>query len=329
MKLLKILLLPILGLSLFFILFYDNKKELEKPQKVKIAVYNGSTSSLIILTKKLGFFKKQNLDVELINAKSGKRAMDILLEGKANFSTQTDFVTVKNSFSNDKFKILASVAEGDVNSMLAFKSSGIHEASDIKNKRVGTTIGTATEFYTGIFLEQNNMNLEDIKLINVPVTKRYEVIKNRSVDALFSWEPYIYKLKKMYKDELTYFPMPVGFQFYFTFIVDSTFHKENPKTSQKVLSAIREFEIYKDANPEEFEKLIQKEFELENDYLKYIIKKHNFELSLPYSLSILMDKQAKWLIQNNLVENKKFNLNKIIDKSILEEVNKESITLID
>ena len=59
MKLLKILLLPILGLSLFFILFYDNKKELEKPQKVKIAVYNGSTSSLIILTKNLVFLKSK------------------------------------------------------------------------------------------------------------------------------------------------------------------------------------------------------------------------------------------------------------------------------
>ena len=331
MKILKLILALVLVLGLYFIV--NNKKEETKnsqtSEKIKISVYDGDTSSLLLYAKELGYFKNYNLDVELLYSRSGKVAMDKLIERESLYSIQTEFVTVKNSFKNKNFTILASLAEGDINSMLAFKASGIYEAEDIINKKVGVSIGTATEFYMGVFLEQHNLNLEDIQIINVPVKKRYEVMEKREVDALFAWDPYIFNLKKMYKDELNYFPMPVGFSFYFVLTANKEFHNSNPEISRKILSALRDAEIYKDKNPKMFSKFIQDKFNLEDDYLNYTLKGHNYELTLPYSLSITMDKQASWLIKNNLVDGKDFDFSNNIDKKPLQDVNFEAVTLIE
>lgn len=120
-----------------------------------------------------------------------------------------------------------------------------------------------------------------------------------------------------------------SFSFYFVLTANKEFHNSNPEISRKILSALRDAEIYKDKNPKMFSKFIQDKFNLEDDYLNYTLKGHNYELTLPYSLSITMDKQASWLIKNNLVDGKDFDFSNNIDKKPLQDVNFEAVTLIE
>ncbi len=316
-------------IALYALFFMSNEKVEDKNmEKVKIAVYNGEASFLIILAKQLNYFEKYNLDVELIYNKSGKVAMDTMLNGEAQYSTHTEFVSVKNSFKNDSFNILASISEANVNGMLGFKSSGIFKPEDIKGKTIGTSIGTATEFYTGVFLNQHGLTLNDVKILNVPVKQRYEVMEKKSVDALFAWEPYIYNLQEKYKNELVYYSMPVGFNYYFLLSVDKNYHQSHKNVSKAILNAIFDAEKFKNKNESTFFEMLNKQFNLTNNYGEYIKDKQIFELTLPFTLNSVMNNQAKWLVENNLVEKKNIDINSFIDLEPLKEINSSSVTYI-
>lgn len=320
-----------LGVIAFFVFEKENIKTVkdENIYKATIGVYKGDSSALLIIAKEKGYLKDENLDIEFKFYQTGKDAMDGMLEGEVDYSNGTDFVAIKNSFRTTDFKILGSVAIANINGMIAKKSSNIKSPKDIKNKKVGTTVGSLTEYYTGIFLTQYNLQLKDIDLIDVPASQRYDVIENDKVDALFAWEPFDYNIKKKYKDEVQFFPMPAGFEFYFLFMVNTDFHIQNPQISSKILNALYKASGFAAKNEDAVKKILKDTFNYEDAYINYTLKKHQFELLFPYALTTTMYNQALWLLNNNLVTGEIVNFKDIYDSEPLKKIDNPSVTILD
>lgn len=317
-----------------FILFFFSLTLLNATQEnfeknPTIAVYNGEASILFFVAQEFGLFKKQGLNVKLDKYLTGKKAFDKMLVNQADYSTSTEFVNIKSSLSNQDFLILSSISEVRPASMIAIKSKGIFEPTDLKNKKLGITIGTAVEFFSGIFLNQYGLSLDDVEILNIHPSKRYEVIQNKTVDALVSWEPYTYNLKKKYNDELVYFDMPVNFNFYFLLSANKIFHEKNPITSRKILEALLEAEKLISKNPLIVRNILKDEFKYDDDYINYTLKKHFFSVSLPYSLSSLMKYEKKWLLKKGNKELIKNELYDLFDGSTLKSIYDSRVTLID
>jgi NitT/TauT family transport system substrate-binding protein len=330
MKLYNILLL--FFISLIFLGCHQKEeskiKQINTP--IKIGLYNGEASLIPIVAQENGYFKEFGLNNITINYyKTGKDAFATMLKKEVDYSNCTEFVNTKNSFKNSEFYVLASTAKGDINGVLAKKSSGINTPKDLKNKQVGTTIGTATEFFTGVFLKQHNMEMSDINLVSVKANERMKAMANPNLDALFAWDPYIYRLKEKYGNKLAYFPMPVGFSFFFTFNVDKLFHQKNPEISKKLLKAFIKAEEWIDANPKEVEKIIMTKFKYDIKYTKYSLQKHSFQVTFPLTLKTTMEAQKNWLIENNLVDkDKKISIDNILRYKILKDLGNERVSYV-
>lgn len=325
-------LLGLIIIAIISILQFDTTKESEKKiinKKVKIGIYEGDTSGLILLAKEKGFFKENGLDVELKYYSSGKIAVDAMLKGEVDYSNAAEFVIVKNSFKRKDFKIIASIAEANINGMLAKKSNGILDKSDIVNRTIGVSIGTAAEYYLGVFLEENGFKLDDVNIIDTHPLKIQENLINDKVDAIFSWEPQIYNIRKKYPNNITYFPMTNGFPFYFLLVVNEKIHKNNPFISENILKALKKSELWTLENKEEFRLFLKNKFDLREDYSKYTLNKHSFELTLPYSLTTVMNNEVSWLIENKLVQKKEIDVFDLIDTSSLKKVDSSSVTIIE
>jgi len=307
----------------------SNYKEDSKVHKVKFGIYEGDTSLLSIIAEKKGFFKDENLDIEIKRYPTGYHAMTAMLNGEVDYSNATEFVASKYSFTNANFKILGSMAVANINGAVAKKSKGINTPLDMKNHRIGTTIGTVAEYYTGVFLDYNKLSTDDISIINVPFNERLEVLEKDEVDVLFAWEPIIYQLRKKYKEDINFFPMPLEFEFYFLILSDKEFHKNNSIISSKILKSLYRAQNYIKENPKEFKTFVKNYFNFDDEYITYILNKHKFEVTFPYVLTSVMNNQFKWLKKNNLVEGKSVKISNLYDSSILKSIDSISVTILE
>ncbi|MCV6608145.1 MAG: ABC transporter substrate-binding protein [Campylobacterales bacterium] len=297
---------------------------------VRIGLYNGEASMVQIVADKLGFIEGEGLtNVEINYFPTGRDGFKALVNKEVDFANSTEFVNMKNAFQTNSFSILASTGEGNINGFIGKKSHGIKKTLDIKGKTIGTSLGTATEFYAGVFAVQNGVLLKDFDLVDVPFQKRGEALKSGEIDGLFTWEPFLYNMTREYKGEFFYSPVPVGFHFYFTFSVDKEFHHKNPEVSKRLLSAFIKAEQWIENNPEKFKKLVQETFQYDSRYTDYTLGKHSFAVGLPYYLKTLMEIEGDWLVENKIVQKKKVDFHKIFDREVLRSIQKERVTLQD
>lgn len=332
MKIKISVLVLLIGFGIISFILLNNSEKTPKDTtiyKTKFGIYNGETSLLALIAKEKGYFKEENLDIELKPYPSGYHAMTGMLNGEVDYANCAEYVASKYSFSNPNFKILASMAIADINKAVAKTSKNINNTQDMKGKRIGTTIGTATEYYTGVFLDYNKVDLKDVSLVDIHPSKRMEVFEKDEVDVLFTWEPTTYKLQKKYKEEAKIYPMPLGFEFYFLIVSDKKFHEKNPIISSKILKSLYKAQNYVRENPNEIKRFVKNYFDFDEEYTDYIIKKHNYELTFPYVLSSVLNNQFKWLQKNKLVEGKAIKLDTLFDTSILKKIDEPSVTILE
>jgi len=319
--------------ALTFTIF--NLKSHEESQKnstsptVRIGLYNGDSSALAVFAKEKGFFQKEGINVEIKMYKSGRDAMAGMLKKEVDYSNSTEYVALKNSYTNNNFKILGSMATARINGMVTKTSSGINEIKQMKHKKIGTTIGTATEYFTGVFLLLNNLTLDDVTLIDIDVDQRESALQKDKIDGLFAWEPFIYNTREKYKNQINYFEMPVGFEFYFILTVNNEYHTQYPFISHKLVKALVEVEKYIKKNQDEFKNFITNYFKYDKQYTTYTLEKHHFSFTFPYPLTMAMLNQAKWLEENKLVKDNLIDIEKLFDTNILNSIDSTKVTVLD
>ncbi len=327
-----ILSLIILGIVGFILVNNDKKETLldnNVIHKTKFGIYNGDTSLLALIAEEKGFFKEENIDVELIKYPSGYHAMKGMLEGEVDYANCAEYVASKYSFTHPNFKILGSMSVANINGAIANVSKGITTPQDMKNTRIGTTIGTAAEYYSGVFLEYNKLSLDDVKIVDIHPKERLNVFRDDKADVLFTWEPMLYKLKKEYKEKVNIFPMPIGFEFYFLIVSDEKFHIKNPIISSKLLNSLYKAQNYIKDHPEEFKVFVKNYFNFDEEYTNYILEKNKFELTFPYVLSSVLQNQFKWLKNNNLVNGEPVKLNTLFDTEVLKKIDSPAVTVLE
>lgn len=318
--------------SIFLILliafyFFNTNNQKKESINVDISIYNGLSSILFFIAKDYNFFEEEGLNVNLNLHNSGKKAVDTLLNNEVLYANGSEFVAVKQSFTNNNFKIIASTSEASINGVIV-KTERINKEIDIKNKRIALTKGTASEYYTGVFLEHIGLNISDINMYNLNANKVNDFLLNDEIDGFFTWEPFIYSALKSNKENLEYYPVPKGYEFYFCLFVNSNELKENKETSKKILNALLKAEKWMNYNQTEFNKYAMKKFNFDTKYFNYIKSNYNITISLSSSMYDTILNEANWLIDNDIVENKKSkNYMKLLDSNILESIDKSLVNL--
>lgn len=327
----KILIIICLMISLFGC---DSvKKTTDQPeslQKVRIGIFKHEVNLLFHLSKQLGLFKKYGVDVELKEYLIGRDAFKGMLEGEVDLAFCTDFVVVKNSFKDRNYKIIAAIAEANSNGVLIKKSSGVQHPSGLKGKNFGTTFGSLTEYFSGVFLSQHGLEVQDVNFINVPVKDRLSFMDNKNLDALFAWDPYIFMLKKQYTDKLLHFPMPASFPIFFILVESDQFHQKSPQLSKAILKALIDAEQWVQENPDDIVGKVSKLYDHTETYTRHTLTKHQFRITFPYSISSVMDSQASWLLNSGIIkDNKSIDFTDVFNIQPLKLIKPHVVTIIE
>lgn len=324
---------------LISILIIGVKIEKQSPQKpieplpqINIATMPHSFSGYtIFLASKKSYFKDQGLDVTLIKTFSnGMATLNALSTGKAQIaaSSETPFI---NSILKGAllYTIAITISADDHLAIVARKDSNILNPKDLKNKRIGVTIGSNGEYFLDMVLSLNGLSRENIQTLNLKPLQMVEKILSKEVDAITTWNPQKFKAVKELGENAVTFNADNLYSPLFIVATTQKFATSNPEIIKKILKALLSATLFIKNNPDEAHKIVANEIMTDANLLSKLAASYNFKLSLEQSFLTTLENQAFWALErkHRSVEEMPNFLNYIYSEA-LEEINPGSVTII-
>ena len=296
-------------------------------EKITVAAAEYLTGALVYVAEDQEFFKKNGLDATIKHYGSGKACADALIAGEADISTSADNVFVNYSFKYPDLRVFGTVATKQIKELAVLKDKGITTINDLRGKKIGVTKKSGAEFLLGVFLTLNAIPLQAVKLVDLKPPKMLDAISKGDVDAVITWDPYLYNIKKELGDNVvSWF---AGEEFYFVLLSKDDWIKNHPKASERFIKAILEAEAYVKEHPLEAKKFIKNRFNYESDYMDYSWPKQKFAVILDQAMLVSFEDKARWSIENKLTTATEVpNYLDYIYLDALEEIKPEAVGII-
>ncbi len=186
-----------------------------------------------IMAKEKGFYNDVGLDVDIKEWQYGINMADDILKEKSTFSIVRSTAFIDNTNKND-IVFLAAIFQSSPLVLLADKSSGIKNFSDLKNKKLMSTTDLSTDASLLSMLFSKHTSFNDMNVIKQ--TFKIEDLMNGHADimsAYISNEPYL--LKQKGGTPVIFNPKDYGFDFYSDILVTKR------KTLDKDPSLVKRF----------------------------------------------------------------------------------------
>jgi ABC-type nitrate/sulfonate/bicarbonate transport system substrate-binding protein len=281
------------------------KKYTGPPAQVTIGTPLLDLSGLIWIAEEHGYSAKSNLKVTVKDFDSGKDAVDALLGGEVDIAATSEFILVGKAMKEEKIQTIGSIAKQDPHYLIGRKDRGIEKASDLKGKRIGLTRQTIPEFYLGRYLQLHGMNLDDVTIIDLKPTQVEESLIKGDVDAVLTWDPYAYSVEKSLGGNAVIWPAQSGQMMFWLLIAKLEYVARHPEVIDQLLSSFNQAEQFAVNYPDKAKKIVQNRLHTEDEYVERIWPRLRLTLSLDQGLIIAMEDESRWMIDNNLISNRK------------------------
>lgn len=144
----------------------------------------------LYVAQELGYFKEENLDVDVkLYVGLGELSKDYLagkMQGRANLTL--DAVNESLASLNHRVVLAIDYSNG-ADAIIARK--GIGTVKDFKGKKVAYEAGTLEEFFVGWALVQNGLSMADIVAVPANPEESAQLLKAGHVDVAVSHEPFL------------------------------------------------------------------------------------------------------------------------------------------
>ena len=223
---------------------------------MRLTTNNWPGKYFVEIANKKGWFKEAGLNVELTYI--GTDYLGSLNDTVAGKYDGSDFYL----FDFIKYNIgganLVTVLNPDISfgaDALVVKPE-ITRVSGLKGKTIGLPKNSNEEYGLGVVLERNGLTLEDVTIKDMSGEKTSQAFINGEVDAIFTWEPFVYEAIKEGPGDLLFnssqIPglMPVVFAFHQKFI------DERPGDVQAFMNVWYKTTEYMKKNPQETAQII-------------------------------------------------------------------------
>lgn len=173
-----------------------------KVDKLRIAYHpNMGGSSAIITGINKGYFKEQNLQIELVKFTSGPPEVAAMTSGDIDagyIGHGAHFLAVQG-----KVNILSMDTISKSDEILVSKKSGISKIEDLKGKTVATQFGTSGDIVLELALKKAKMKKDDLKMVNMDMAGAVSAFIAGKVDAVAVWSPYTSEIKARMGNDVT------------------------------------------------------------------------------------------------------------------------------
>jgi ABC-type nitrate/sulfonate/bicarbonate transport system substrate-binding protein len=273
----------------------------KEKRKVVFAVVPGAISGLIHLAREKGFFRDEGLDVHFQEHEIDFQAVNSMLQGKALFSTASEFVVTRKILLGEDLRILTSLSRADVYRMVVRKKDRLSGPRDLAGRIVGIRHASIAEFYLSRFLLFNGMAPVDVKVLEMPQNRAGQALASGEIDALFLLDNAIDDLEPaISRDELLVLPGQQGIDLHWL-LCSTADGARNTEEVEALLRAMAKAESLLQTEPRAAVEIIRNALGLK----EFDDKSYSFGMTLDQALVLSMEDEARWLIEHQLDSKRK------------------------
>lgn len=317
--------------SFAILLLLGSNAHSEEKGEVRLGCYMGLLTAPVLIAEKKGYFQEEGIAVTIKEFDTGIVPFSLMLsEKKLDMVTVAQTPVVKFSFSRNDYVIVASfVSSYNDAKVLGRSDHGVHLPQDLKGKKVGFTKGTTGQFFLHRFLTSAGLLSTAIQEIDLPAEGLIQALVEGKVDAISSWEPYIYRAKKALAVQAIVLSLPQIFRLDLYFSPRKEFLEKYPERVKAFLRAIQKAEEFIQNHREESIRIVTDRLKVDLDFTNSAWDDYDYELMLDPSIFLTLEDQARWMIKNHLVEETEVpNYVDFIDPAPLEEVHPDGVRII-
>jgi len=176
--------LPLAGLAAFWL-----SSRPRSVTKLVVAESAAVASALFYVARHQGYFAEQGLEIETVPASSGKEALAIVTEGRADLCMVAEAPFVKAVMSGRPVRIVATIESSERNTGIIVPAEGaIRGAADLRGRRIGYIPGTASEYFLAVYLEANSVARAGITAVELAAGSAHEALARGEVDGISGWQ---------------------------------------------------------------------------------------------------------------------------------------------
>jgi ABC-type nitrate/sulfonate/bicarbonate transport system substrate-binding protein len=269
-------------------------------EKLTLGVATGGYSALIYVAEKKNLFRKQGLDVSIRDFQAGAMAVDGLVADQVDVATASGFVLVRESFERNDVRAFAAISAARDVELVGNTLKGIKTPEDLRGKKIGTLSGSVAEFFLGTWLTDYGISIKDeIQLVHLQPSQLAGALAQGRIDAAAVFAPFSFDTKNALKGTAFAWPLQGGRDYYFLLITKEPWIKDHPAGPVRLLKALLEAERFLNANKREAQAIVEERLKITHPTLLSVWEQNEFSLQLNQDLLILMEDEARWLIQRN------------------------------
>jgi NitT/TauT family transport system substrate-binding protein len=149
------------------------------------------------------------------------------------------------------------------------------------------------------------MNIQDVTLVDIKTPAEYgNAIADGDVDAVVSAQPNANLVKNRLGANAVVWEAQGGQPQYALAIATEEWIAKHRELVSRFLKSLAQAEEYLLRNPAEARAIVQKRLDLDAAYMETVWSQNQFSLSLDQSLITAMEDEARWMIKNNLTNEK-------------------------
>jgi NitT/TauT family transport system substrate-binding protein len=246
--------------------------QLAKAETVKIALPVASLESLpIYIAQENGYFKKHDVDVDVITSRGGGEAMKAYISGDVNIvATGFPEVGLMRAKGVDVELFFAQTSRVPFG-MIARKDAGVKTVADLKGKTVAVTSpGSLTSNLARYFVKQAGLDPDkDVTFVSVGGGGEIlGALKSKRADAAMLFEPFVtIGIKQGFADMLVDVPAKLDAFSSSPLSISKAFLQKSPKAAQGVFDALAEALTYLHSNKAGTLAIAKKRFPNANDQI--------------------------------------------------------------
>ncbi|MBI4767587.1 MAG: NrtA/SsuA/CpmA family ABC transporter substrate-binding protein [Deltaproteobacteria bacterium] len=298
-------------------------------EQLRVGVPKVAHAALIYLADSQGFFKKRGLDVILKEYETGILAVEDLIADKVEIATASDFAFVVQSFRHPDLRMPVTICVASDNDLVVRKDRGIRGPQDLKGKRVAVVRGGQTEFFLYSYFIFNRIPEEKVKVVHYNPLAMIEALVGGKIDAALCWAPHTIEMERRLGAKAARWHAQSGQDYYQVLFAKEGFLKKQPKTMEQFLAALFEAEGFIGKYPDRAQAILMNRLKVDRQTLLSTWSRFRFHLQLSQDMIVLMEREAKWAIRNNLLGKKEVpNFLDFLYFDALEKVKPEGVSIV-
>jgi NitT/TauT family transport system substrate-binding protein len=285
---------------------------------------------LLFIAETRGYYQEQGLKVIINSYQTGLGPLRDLKAGRLDLASCAEFALVGEIFAGGagQLRCLAVIGSGEVDLLIARRDKGINRPEDLRGKIIGVPRKTSAEFFLGRFLTLNRISLQEVTVIDIKPDDLANALTKGEVDAVLIWAPLTRGIIKKVGHNAIAWPAQGGQNVYRLLMSREEYIKRKPLVLEKLLRALAQAADYLKHQPEAGRAIIAQrlkesiaDFQPDNPI--------NLEPFLDQGLLLVMEDQARWMIQNRLTNQKNVpNYLDYIDPGTLLKVDPKAVRLV-